>query len=711
MTEPSQEQQIILDHVRDGKNVVVDACAGSGKSTTILSCAKYLPDVKMIQFTYNAQLRKEIGAKIIEQELKNISVHTYHSFFVQYYYDQAYSDTGLRRILREKIKSRIDVPSFSIVIIDEAQDMTSLYFEMLNYFLRDMGSPFQILVLGDKYQGLYDFKGADTRFLTLAHFCWRTHPLLKSQEFVLCSLQTSYRITKPMAQFINDTMLDETRIFASKHGTNVKYIRNDRVNLERVIIGRIKTLVQNGFSHGEVFVLCGSVKGTGSQIRRLENLMVENNIPCYIPMKENQDQLDKRVIDKKVVFSTLHSVKGRERKIVFVIGFDNTYFTYFAKNIPQDICPNTLYVACTRAKEELFILESRENKHIRPLPFLKMSHVDMMLCDFIDFQGSPAIYREVIEEDKTKRVKYKQVTPTELIRFISDPVLDIITPIVDKIFSRVQDSFQEIDIPSIIETKSGFYEEVSDLNGIVLPILFYDHIRGTKDPILQDIIRYDMREAKPNDYSLLKDHVRTMPAECETISDYLYLANLSLAVQEKLYSKITQIQRDEYTWLSDETVQQCNHRFQSVLGDDCKGYWEAEKTIIQSSMDEDHCNIDACLSCLNSSTFRFTARVDLITTNTIWEIKCTTQITIDHMLQLVIYAWLWRTLHPEVAKDFRLFNIKTGELWKLDASLDELTKIVVELLRDKYEKVFVAKTDEQFIQETKSIISTINDLA
>jgi hypothetical protein len=368
-------------------------------------------------------------------------------------------------------------------------------------------------------------------------------------------------------------------------------------------------------------------------------------------------------------------------------------------------------VACTRAKEELFILESRENKHIRPLPFLKMSHVDMMLCDFIDFQGSPAIYREVIEEDKTKRAKSKQVTPTELIRFISDPVLDIITPIVDKIFSRVQDSFQEIDIPSIIETKSGFYEEVSDLNGIVLPIIFYDHIRGTKDPILQDIIRYDMREAKPNDYSLLKDHVRTMPAECETISDYLYLANLSLAVQEKLYSKITQIQKDEHTWLSDETVQQCNDRFQSVLGDDCKGYWEAEKTIIQSSMDEDHCNIDACLSCLNSSTFRFTARVDLITTNTIWEIKCTTQITIDHMLQLVIYAWLWRILHPEIAKDFRLFNIKTGELWKLDASLDELTKIVVELLRDKYEKVFVAKTDEQFIQETKSIISTINNLA
>ena len=63
-------------------------------------------------------------------------------------------------------------------------------------------------------------------------------------------------------------------------------------------------------------------------------------------------------------------------------------------------------------------------------------------------------------------------------------------------------------------------------------------------------------------------------------------------------------------------------------------------------------------------------------------------------------------------KEFRLFNVKTAELWKLDASLDELTKIIVELLRDKYEKTFVAKTDAEFMQETTSIIhkqSGIND--
>jgi hypothetical protein len=509
-------------------------------------------------------------------------------------------------------------------------------------------------------------------------------------------------------------MLNETRIMACKPGLKVKYIRNDRVNLERVIVGRINTLLQKGYSYGDFFILSGSVKGTGNQIRRLENLLVENRIPCYVPMKENQDQLDKRVIDNKIVFSTFHSVKGRERKIVFVIGFDNTYFQYYAKNLLSDSCPNTLYVACTRATEELFLLESRENKSIRPLPFLKMSHVDMQQSDFIEFQGSPAIYREILtedeKEDKLRRTKTRVVTPTELIRFISDPVLDVITPIIDNIFSRIStETFPEIDIPSIFETKSGFFEEVSDLNGIVLPILFYDHIRETKLPILQTIIHYDMREVKSHEYSLLKEHVKTMPTECNTISDYLYLANLSVAVQEKLYSKISQIEKDEYTWLSDETIQQCYHRFDTILGEECRqGNWEAEKTIIQSSMDESHIQIDACLTQhLNLEySYRFTARVDLITENTLWEIKCTSQITIDHMLQLVIYAWLWyMTNSPDSVKQFRLFNIKTGEFWKLDASLNELTQIIVELLRDKYEKSVIPKTDEQFIQEAVSAIS------
>ena len=60
----SEEQRKVLDFIRSGKNVIVDACAGSGKSTTILSIAKELTGKKIRQFTYNSQLRFDVKENV-----------------------------------------------------------------------------------------------------------------------------------------------------------------------------------------------------------------------------------------------------------------------------------------------------------------------------------------------------------------------------------------------------------------------------------------------------------------------------------------------------------------------------------------------------------------------------------------------------------------------------------------------------------------------
>ena len=64
MNKPSDEQQNIIDLVKNKNNVIVDACAGSGKSTTVLSMAKSLPRRKFLQLTYNSMLRHEVKDKV-----------------------------------------------------------------------------------------------------------------------------------------------------------------------------------------------------------------------------------------------------------------------------------------------------------------------------------------------------------------------------------------------------------------------------------------------------------------------------------------------------------------------------------------------------------------------------------------------------------------------------------------------------------------------
>jgi hypothetical protein len=659
-----------------------------------------------------------------------------------------------------------------------------------------MGAAFQVLALGDKRQGLYEFKGADIRFLTLADCCWENHPMIKTREFVKCTLQTSYRVTIPMAEFVNKAMLDETRLIACKTGIPVIYFRRERRMLDQIVIGQIRKILNTdpNVSYGDFFILGGSVKSSRNLIRRIENALVQDGIPCYVPMIENQDQLDQRVIDGKVVFSTFHSVKGRQRKYVFVVGFDQTYFDYYGKDYPINECPNTLYVACTRATDVLYLLETKEypktESSVRkggPLSFLKMNHMEMKQSDFVTFHGDPCSVYSKEETDSAQNepvLKKKFETPTSLTRFISDSVLDIITPKIERMFVPLESSkiveeipnplsepepleIQEededeeyysgeddisevsgplernpamIDIASVINTKNGYYEEVSDLNGIVLPIMFYDYLNGEPLHTLQYIIKHESREFKPTEHAFLKKEIDTMPTHCESTSDYLYLANLLLAVQERLYSKIKQIGREEYKWLSNEIISECYSRLDKAFGDECrKDEWFPEKTIIRASADEDHIDIDYCLRqhLGNEYTYRFEARVDLVTTDSVWELKCVSQITIEHMLQVIIYAWLWRMVYKLEEKEkerqfkpvknsnrtnsailnsvtghdsedksapsadlnlqeFKLFNIKTGELFLLEASTDELTEIIVELLKGKY-KTNYKMTDSEFV--------------
>ena len=63
-------------------------------------------------------------------------------------------------------------------------------------------------------------------------------------------------------------------------------------------------------------------------------------------------------------------------------------------------------------------------------------------------------------------------TPTKMVQFIPDFVLNEISPIIDKIFDFSQVYTTNIEIPSVIQTNYG-YEDVSDLNGIAIPSFFY----------------------------------------------------------------------------------------------------------------------------------------------------------------------------------------------------------------------------------------------
>jgi len=173
-----------------------------------------------------------------------------------------------------------------------------------------------------------------------------------------------------------------------------------------------------------------------------------------------------------------------------------------------------------------------------------------------------------------------------------------------------------------------------------------------------------------------------------------------VAIQEKLYFKLKQIGRDEYGWLKPNVLAVCKKRLLAVLEGECsEARPEIERTVIHKLDVDAHAPIDDCLaSYFPGELFRFTARIDLMTVNTMWELKCTSVISQDHMLQVIIYAWILRTLDARFSKTVKIFNIKTGEILRLETSKEMLDKIVVLLLKGKYRKQMVATT-ETFIED------------
>ena len=794
MFTPSEEQQEVHAQLKRGINVVVDACAGSGKSTTVLSLAKAMPRKQFLHITYNSMLRKEFQENVRKWQLTNLEVHTFHSLCVKYFTSTGNTDAGLRTTLAARTATNVPIPKYHIVVLDEVQDMTPLYFHFVRYFLSTIRPKpkLQLLLLGDYRQGLYEFKGSDVRFLTHAHRIWAGYSLLKHpDEFAQCTLRMSYRVTRPMAQFVNDVMLGDDRLLACRDGVPVSYFRNSRHHLERMVTYQIRQiLLQPGNSPSDIFVLGASVKGANSLLRHIENALVEADIPCHVPRVEDgagSDRMDERVIQGKVVFSTFHTVKGRQRKYVFVTGFDQSYFTLYDRSTSASAqprtsapvkthghtCPNTLYVATTRATHQLFVLETNQHTTDRPLEFLKKSHHEMIQAPYIDFKGMPqTIFYEYDEATTTERMKQScthYLTPTDLIRFVPETVLDVLTPILKRLFVTLRPPAAEpMLLPNIItvtntQTEVDSYEDVSDINGVALPCLWWERVRqqttlsekSTETNIdqcseydviddesidddleigleeegkpevagtLYQCIEQSIRDMRSHEHGYLRQLFRTLPKTCTCPSEYLYMSNVYLTCQDKLYYKLKQIPRDAYGWLTDAMVEACCATMDDVIGNETIESYE--HTLIHTKDEDVHASMDRILNAAMPGMqahekYRFHARLDLVTKECIWEIKCTQQLTIEHMLQVVVYAWIARSMDNDNMcnegtrtgnegtrtgneaegthmrdKRVKILNIKTGEVLELCATLDELTEVVVALIQSKYARKTVLTEDE-----------------
>ena len=187
---------------------------------------------------------------------------------------------------------------------------------------------------------------------------------------------------------------------------------------------------------------------------------------------------------------------------------------------------------------------------------------------------------------------------------------------------------------------------------------------ANQNNILNNLLDSEIQEINNTDHSFLKNIFNEIPEKCETMNDYLFMSNVLISVQQKLYFKLKQINRHQYNWISFETINMCIKRLENTIN--INDSMEFEKKIIHHSFEDYHKKIDEIMRpYFGNVLIRFTCIVDIISNDSLWEIKCTNSLTIEHKIQLVLYAWICEVLDIPKRINYLIlkqenYNIKHG---------------------------------------------------
>jgi hypothetical protein len=674
----SHEQNDVINSINDSQCVFVDSVAGSGKTTTVLGIALKNSTKNILQLTYNASLKIEVRRKCKQYNLKNLTVHTYHSLCVNYYYSKTFTDEILIAILKNFPKPK-SLPQIQTLIIDEAQDMTLYYYVLICNFIKDHFDLYQtipnVLILGDKLQSIYGFKGSDRRFLTLSNEIWSQRV---NKKFIDLKLTESFRLTHEICSFINEAVIGEQRLNSTKFGTKVDYIVCNNYKIHYKLADVLTRMINEGLIKCEdIFILAPSIRQKMSPLRKIENELVKRNFPCHFPVSDDEELLDE-VISKKIVFTTFHQSKGRERKMVIIFNFDSSYFKYYDKdNHTLNVCPSTLYVALTRSLHYLLLIA--DHKH-PPMPFLKYDIEELKTKS----------YMQVLEWEQPDLKKQGQtlntqrVSATQLIRHMKVETINEISDRVKCLFTCINPITTDVKFPKVVKGINDLKEDVVILNALALTTMF--EVQNSQNSTLVNRIKTESKKKK-NKYYL--KHINTIPDKLTEYKHYLFVATLYYSINEGIHSKLAQI--NNYNWFTDEIVVQCFENIEKHV---------IKKLDYEVELKDNNSEIDTGNFKLNLFGI-----IDGIDDETIWEFKCVTEITLDHMLQLMIYSWIWNKSFKRLngRRKFKLLNIRTSELYELSVkNMKEIEKILCIIIDRKYSAI-KSLTDEKFIEDCLNV--------
>lgn len=201
-----KQMEIISD--KESRCIVVAAGPGSGKTRVLvhkLASLLLLEDVKheqLLMLTFSRAAATEFKQRLlglIGNAAHFIEIKTFHSYCFDLL-GKIGSLDGAKEVVTKATKmiASGDVEpnriAKTVLVIDEAQDMSSEEYELLRA-LMSFNEEMRVIVVGDDDQNIFEFRGSDSRYMT---------QLLKEANARFIELTENYRSSVHVVDFANE---------------------------------------------------------------------------------------------------------------------------------------------------------------------------------------------------------------------------------------------------------------------------------------------------------------------------------------------------------------------------------------------------------------------------------------------------------------------------------------------------------------------------
>lgn len=476
----------------------------------------------------------------------------------------------------------MELPDFSVLVMDEQQDMTPILKRFVDKVIRDKGfgrkserasaenKDLRVVVLGDRRQEVYGFNNADSRFLSMAARP-EVFGYINNFGWTSADQSTSNRVTQQNVDFINQQMLKQPLGLAMRAVRNrnelgiafpkPRYVICDPY--EDLFDEVLRLLNLSDLNPTDIIVLAPSVRGSSPAIY-LANSLALRGIPVF---RSDSDisEIAPEVARGKVLICTYHQAKGIERKASIVLGFDQNYHTWYDKVAKAPIATsNPQYVAATRALEHLVLIHDHNSA---PLPFVDLDTVGES-CDLV-------IIRPIQVNEPSRRRGDPTFSVTTLCRNLSETLMTACLQRLEVSLLAAPAYGVQPPAPREIEDSSGLLEGVSNVTGTAVPAIFQwrqqkklaiitSPLRLLEPPKRDTKRSNPLRELPEKFYERLETIKEAYDDKHIGVDDILFLSNIDMAFKDKDITKLLAIPLDDYSWLSEAHCKDIYHTLNSL---------------------------------------------------------------------------------------------------------------------------------------------------